>query len=181
MTSATNLTRAIADVVSLDGWVEEGEQGLQIHADVVFRTASVGGNKGDAVRFRLSLFRAELVSIIRSTEGLKLKPSSIARDRVKRTIAISNSSESGRTSSRGFQGGLGLSPVNLIARLRGTYHNDRTRTNITTLSESTELDNIAVQHRKGSDGNHRWELVSADGKILNGSGWDSSKAPSAMP
>ena len=177
MDSTPNLIRSIADVVSLDGWTEEVEDGIQIHADVVFRTAAVGGDQGDVVRFRLSLFRAELVGIIRNTEGLKLKPSSVSRDRVQRKITVSKQHESGRSTQRGIEGRIGASGAAFIPGVAANYLNKRSKRTSRSFSESMEMDNIAVQHRKGNDGHHRWELVCGDGQILRGSGWDSNEAP----
>lgn len=69
--NADNRKRAFADVVSIDAWHDsfsEAYASVDLHADVVFGTARVGGECDSPIRFRLSVKRAEVVIVIPNTE-----------------------------------------------------------------------------------------------------------------
>ena len=61
--NSDNRKRAFADVVTVDAWhgsFLEGHAKVDLHVDVVFGTARVGGESQSPVRFRLSAKRAEV-------------------------------------------------------------------------------------------------------------------------
>jgi hypothetical protein len=78
-----NRRRAFADVVSIDAWHEpfDGEHGrADLHADIVFGTARVGGEAAAPVRFRLSVKRAEIVLVVPSSEPVSIDRGTVSRD-----------------------------------------------------------------------------------------------------
>jgi hypothetical protein len=81
--NADNRRRAFADVVSIDAWhaaFGAKRPRVDLHADVVFGTARVGGEVESPVRFRLSVKRAEVVVIIPDSEPVSVDPKSVARE-----------------------------------------------------------------------------------------------------
>jgi hypothetical protein len=77
-----NRRRAFADVVSIDAWHEPfdaNEGTVDLHADVVFGTARVGGETESPIRFRLSIKRAELLVVIPNSEPVKIDRKSVSR------------------------------------------------------------------------------------------------------
>jgi hypothetical protein len=78
-----NRKRAFADVVTIDAWHNEFNDECKtadLHADVVFGTARLGGEAASQVRFRLSIKRAEIVVIVPELEPLSVAKTSVSRD-----------------------------------------------------------------------------------------------------
>src|SRR2546423_71274 len=78
-----NRRRAFADVVSIDAWhppFSDQVSRVDLHADVVFGTARIGGENESAVRFRLSVKRAEIVVVVPDSEPVGVDRSSVSRD-----------------------------------------------------------------------------------------------------
>src|SRR5205823_1663756 len=83
VTNSSNRRRAFAEIVSLDAWHEpfsEASSKVDLHADVVFETARVGGEDDSPVRFRLSMRRAEVVIVIPEWEPVGVDKASVSRD-----------------------------------------------------------------------------------------------------
>src|SRR4051794_22753548 len=82
MRNTENRKRAFADVVTIDAWHDSfsKESTVDLHADVVFGTARVGGDSQSPVRFRLSLRRAEVIVIIPDSEPVSVDRKSVSRD-----------------------------------------------------------------------------------------------------
>ncbi len=81
--SSENRKRAFADVVTIDAWHDtfsESVSTVDLHADVVFGTARVGGDAQSPVRFRLSVRRAEIIVIIPDSEPVSVDRKSVSRD-----------------------------------------------------------------------------------------------------
>jgi hypothetical protein len=75
--------RAFADVVTIDAWHDafnDQTSAADLHADVVFGTARVGGETDAPVRFRLSVKRAEVVVVIPEAEPVAVDRKSVSRD-----------------------------------------------------------------------------------------------------
>jgi hypothetical protein len=78
-----NRRRAFADVVTIDAWHDafDGEKArADLHADIVFGTARVGGEPESPIRFRLSIKRAEIVLVVPPSEPITIDRSSVSRD-----------------------------------------------------------------------------------------------------
>lgn len=177
MASAQNLVRAVADVVSVEGWSDADGDTLSIHADVSFRSAAVGGDAGDQVRFRLSLKRAEFVSIVPPTEDVKILPATVAREKFRTSVELTTTrqSETART-SRFSLAGL-ISATGSRATASGELGRTKALTESEVMSETQSSAGIAVAQRIGADGAYRWEMVPTSGEILRGSGWDANDSP----
>ena len=71
--NSDNRKRALADLVTIDVWHDDfGKRRVNLHADVVFGTARVGGESESQVRFRLSVKRAEVVVIVPDFEPVSI-------------------------------------------------------------------------------------------------------------
>lgn len=78
-----NRKRAFADAVTVEAWHEDFSSNTftaDLHADVVFGTARIGGEPESPIRFRLSIKRAEIVIIVPETEPVLVDKSSVSRD-----------------------------------------------------------------------------------------------------
>ena len=83
ITNSHNRKRIFTDLVSIEAWHKEftdKRRKVDLHADVVFMTARVGGEKESKVRFRLSLKRAEFVIVIPESEPVDVDKFSISRE-----------------------------------------------------------------------------------------------------
>lgn len=76
-----NRKRALADVVTIEPWHDDfGKPRVNLHADVVFGTARLGGEAESPVRFRLSVKRAEVTVIVPESEPVSVDKLSVSRD-----------------------------------------------------------------------------------------------------
>ena len=81
--NSDNRKRAFADVVTIDAWHDsflEDHAKVDLHVDVVFGTARVGGETEAPVRFRLSVKQAEVIVIIPDLEPVTVDRISVSRD-----------------------------------------------------------------------------------------------------
>jgi hypothetical protein len=81
--NSENRKRAFADVVAIDAWHDNFSENVStadLHADVVFGTARVGGESQSPVRFRLSVRRAEVIIVIPDSEPVSVDRTSVSRD-----------------------------------------------------------------------------------------------------
>lgn len=176
-TNLPNLTKSVAEVVSVDGWSQADGSTATIFVDVSFRTAAVGGGKQDAVRFRLSLTHAELVAYLPETEGLKLLPSSVARERFESLFRETRHHNQNSISDTSFTARGRLNFSALVPGVSGRFSRTKgKRTDIDTV-ETFENSGMIVNHRKAGDGSHRWEMTALGNTVLKGSGWEAAEAP----
>lgn len=81
--NSDNRKRAFADAVTIDAWHDsflEDYAKVDLHVDVVFGTARLGGEPEAPVRFRLSVKRAEVIVIIPDSEPVTVDRNSVSRD-----------------------------------------------------------------------------------------------------
>lgn len=176
---ADNRKRAFADVVTIDAWHESfhGERTkVDLHADVVFGKARVGGETASPVRFRLSVRRAELVVVIPPFEPVSVDRSSVSRDNPDRQLRLTKTME---RSARGTaKGALSVSASN--KRFSGAVSSDVSAQS--DISRNTKLEVSAtaqffVTQSKTPDGNYRWAIEPSTSTILEGRAWDPVKEP----
>jgi hypothetical protein len=172
-----NLTKSIAEVVSVDGWSKADGSTVTVYVDVSFRTAAVGGRKDDAVRFRLSLTRAELVAYLPETEGLKILPSSVERERFESVFHETRRSNENSSSDTTVTAQGRLSFSALIPSVSGRFSRAKGRRTDIDIIETFEKAGMVVNHRKASDGTHRWEMAALGSTAMKGSGWNATEAP----
>lgn len=171
-----NLVRSVADVVSVQGWAIENGDSLNIHVDLAFREARVGGGVDDLVRFRLALLRADLVAVNPQSEGLEILPQSVERQRASMSVERDVQSAASNASALGISADLTLADKpSLATRLFGGRERFRSRSfSSRAITKSREIE---VNHRVDAGGSHRWEMLPAAGSTLSGSGWDAQSSP----
>lgn len=171
-----NLVRSVADVVSVQGWAIENGDSLNIHVDLAFREARVGGGIDDLVRFRLALLRADLVAVNPQSEGLEILPQSVERQRACLSVERDVQSAEGNASTLGITAELALNEKPSFAtRLFGGREKYRSRSfSSRAITKSREIE---VNHRVDASGSHRWEMIPAAGSTLSGSGWEARDSP----
>lgn len=181
MVSNSNRARIFADVVSVDAWHRSFDSECAVadlHADVIFQEARVGGEAASPVRFRLRLRRAEVVIVIPETEtSLRVLKDSVARDALD-TEVTSRTRVARKTAMSGEAGGsLSAAPSEIKGSLKAGANAgiEETRTEETE-TESTQKLIVATQS-KTIDGHYRWQLSPTQGEHLHGRGWDAATEP----
>lgn len=180
MTSNDNRRRAFAEVVSIDAWhkgFSENISSVDLHADVSFDTARIGGEDNSPVRFRLSIKRAEIVVIIPEYEPVSIDKSSVSRDfeptKKRYNEKIVRSSEMGGKSSAD----LSIDPkkidlsVNASASANAKIHAE------TSIESSEDVFAMIIRQSQTSEGFYRWIIESRKGEPLVGKPWDSIAKP----
>lgn len=179
-TNTSNRRRAFADVVSIDAW--HGDFGdkvrkVDLHADVVFDTARVGGEEESQIRFRLSLKKAEVIVTVPDHEPVAVDKGSVSRDNPVVTGVSTRTYEQEKT-GRGkasLRGSLrkGVPSANLDLSLEGEAR-VATKKRIDVSEKITLME--VVQSVTG-EGNYRWLVSAAGGGKLRGKPWDPVKKP----
>jgi hypothetical protein len=178
-----NRKRAFADVVSIDVWHDAFDRKhpkVDLHADVAFSTARVGGEPESPIRFRLSLRRAEVVVVIPDTEPASVDRKSVARDSPKirghRTETFekkATTSAKGRVSGSASNIGIAAS-----ASAEASAQADQSGTQRLEVSAPVQLMNV-IQSQTGN-GDYRWLVtpgMPGIGEILEGRPWDAATQP----
>jgi hypothetical protein len=175
-----NRRRAFADVVSIDAWhasFDGGKAIVDLHADVMFGTARLGGEPESPVRFRLSVKRAELVVIIPETEPVAVDPASVAREF---PIAKGKKTETfQRTEGRHLKAGINLtlSRKGAAAEAGAKASAQQDQTTVQKWDLSTPVKGFKTLHSKTANGDYRWIITSYNATALEGSPWDATKEP----
>jgi hypothetical protein len=176
----SNQMRAFADVVSIDAWhrgFESGCDRADLHADVVFSTARMGGEPESKVRFRLSLKRAELVVVIPETEPVKVDPTSVSRDSANLTgqRKVTTQSESGISGAAKIKASASSDSLSAEASLSADASASKKIKEETNIS--VDFNGFQIQHRKDRDGNYTWIIEGENGGKLNGQPWNAEEKP----
>lgn len=178
MTERRNRIRAFTEVVSLDAWHDDFDKvdgRASVFADVVFRTARVGGEADCPIRFKLRLKRAEIHLIIPDSEPLRIDPASVARtpirDAMKRSITTEDSRQLTQRLEADAKLALGSSKATKIAASASSKQGEQVQTKETVQVVSEEL-LLQVSCTISPEGNYRWDVDSFDHTPLKGTPWD---------
>jgi len=179
--NSDNRRRAFADVVTIDAWHEaftEETSKVDLHADVVFGTARVGGEMEAPVRFRLSVKRAEIVVIIPELEPVSVDKTSVSRDspelegRLTEIIEqATHASAEGIISAQVSASSGAHASVSGKARAAGDFSKSKKLE----VSETIQL--ILATQSKTEDGHYRWLMEPGNSSVLKGRPWDAAKKP----
>lgn len=178
--NSDNRKRAFADVVSIDAWhAPFGKtETVDLHADVVFGEARVGGEEESAVRFRLKVKRAEVVVVIPETEPVGVVKSSVSRDapefeaRYHKTIARNRHTQAKAASQ------LNITPAQVSPCVDVGAAAGASSTTDETIEISATVPLIMATMSKTPEGHYRWALKSIkDDQPLEGRPWDGTKQP----
>ncbi|MEM9781425.1 MAG: hypothetical protein AAF899_03015 [Pseudomonadota bacterium] len=177
----SNRARIFADVVSVDAWHSSfgADCALaDLHADVVFQTARVGGESASPVRFRLALRRAEVVVVIPETEtSVRVQPDSVARDATVAEIRETTTIERRLDSAAEAGGQLSIKPDGLTAGFDLGASGATASSAVSTRESSRQVKLVMVTQSKTPEGLYRWTMESGDGPHLEGRGWDAAASP----
>jgi hypothetical protein len=181
MTNYTNQQKAFTDVVSIDAWHEKLSSltpRVDLHADVVFRTARVGGEAESQVRFRLSVKRAELILIIPELERFAVDKRFVARfGKVKSmTQSFTQTTKVVGRVDADAKAAVGLSTMS--ASVGAKARANLQRSSEKKLKASEKRTSISVTYRfDNAENNNCWTLEPGIGSVLEGRPWDAAKSP----
>jgi len=174
-----NRQKGFADVVSIDAWHEKFSDEtaiVDLHADVVFDTARVGGEAESQVRFRLSVKHAELVVIIPESEPFAVDKRSVARfgDITTMTRSFEEATEvlGGMEGDTKLAAGLTKVSASVGARIFANVK----RTAKEKLKWADKRASIDVTYRyHNAENSDRWTFKPGIGAVLDGRPWDALK------
>jgi hypothetical protein len=179
-----NRRRAFADVVTIDAWHDafDGEKArADLHADIVFGIARVGGEAESPVRFRLSIKRAEIVLVIPPTEPVKIDPSSVSRDSPDLPARVTEVVEHNSHAKAGVTAGLSISRTGVDGTLAGEAGAQTTVSTSKKLEATGTVEFMVVTQSKTADGHYRWTVQPRQSRVLQGRPWDAtSKARATL-
>jgi len=175
-TNNDNRRRAFSDVVTIDAWHDafgDGTARVELHADVVFDEARVGGEQASPVRFRLRIRCAEVVVVVPEHEPVEVDKASVSRDTPSidgtlLTSEVTKLAATGRASVVAAPGAVvGLVAGGLRASKDVTLCKD----------VRAPLDLFSIIQSQTADGEYRWVLKPAEQAFLSGRPWDATERP----
>lgn len=179
-TNSDNRKRAFADVVSIEAWHDnfsEKVKRVNLHADVVFGTARMGGETDSPVRFRLSVKRAEIVVIIPETEPVAVDKKTVSRDSPDSHGKITEVVEQKSKTNSKAKVSASLNPSAAKGSLSADYGIQTDLSKSQKVSVSGDLRFIVVTQSQTADGHYRWLVEPQYKATLSGRPWDASKHP----
>jgi hypothetical protein len=177
----TNRQKVFADVISIDAWHDKFSDETDIvdlHADVVFGAARVGGETDSRVRFRLSIKRAELAVIIPDSEPFAVDKQSVARFGDVTTIAQSLEQTTEVHGSMEGTGSLAAGLTKVSAKVGAKLLANAKHTAKEKLKWTGKRASIIVTYRfHNVEKSDRWSFEPGAGPVLDGRPWDALKSP----
>ena len=178
--NSDNRKRAFADVVTIDGWhasFSAETSKVDLHADVVFGYARLGGEPDAPVRFRLSIKRAEMVVVIPDFEPVSVDRSSVSRDTPERQGRLTETVErSAQAAARGNLAGS-LSQSGLTGSASSEASAQATMSSSKKLEVSATVQFMIVTQSQTAEGYYRWLIEPGTARTLQGRPWDPAKQP----
>lgn len=177
-----NRRKAFADVVSLDAWHDgfAKKKKVDLHVDVAFGTARVGGETDATVRFRLSLKRAEVVIVVPGTEPVMVDKASVTR--IERSVKVKVKNVDKRQSQTKIEAGaaievgLGVSGPKTKAHAKAAALAAASRDQSSTVTR--EGSDFVVNQSRTHEDDYRWIITSNLASTpLDGHPWDADTAP----
>lgn len=175
-----NRGKVFAEIIAIDAWHKpfgSSRAKVSLHADVVFSTARLGGEKESPVRFRLSLKRAEVVVIIPDTEPIKINRASVAREKMRlkgNRVQIVARSKKGAVKGRAA---ASIGKKSVGAEMAASAQLDAESLLNDRIEFKEDVSSIIVKQSKTRDGHYRWELAALASRVLDGRAWDPVKEP----
>jgi hypothetical protein len=174
-----NRRRAFADAVAIDAWHDDfsnGQTRVDLHADVVFGTARVGGEIDSPVRFRLSIKQAEVIVIIPENEPVSVDKESVSRDSPELSGRLTELIEG--TSQANVEGAAStsISPTRLAGSVSAQIRAQASFSANKKLEVSTDVQMIVTQSTN-ADGHYRWLIQPRISTTLEGRPWNAKERP----
>jgi hypothetical protein len=178
--TTANRKRAFADVVSIDAWhdrFDSRHSTVDLHADVVFGVARVGGEIDSPIRFRLSVKRAELVVVIPETEPVSVNPKSVAREVAEPQGHLTEIIEQKTQAHSKGKLSAGISPNKVSGSISAEAEANAAMSSSKKLKISSTVRFMTVTTSKTEEGYYRWLIRPSTTAVLEGSPWDASNEP----
>jgi len=178
--NSANRKRAFAEAVSIDAWHQAfGPEAAKVdlHADVVFGTARVGGEADSPVRFRLRMKRADLVVVIPDSEPAMIDKQSVSRDAPQLRAHVKRTMEASATAGAEAQVEGGVSPRSASGSVKASASVAAKTASSRKIEVSGELGMMTVTQSRTADGDYRWSIEPSTGDYLEGRPWDGALAP----
>jgi hypothetical protein len=175
-----NSRRAFAEVVAIDAWHDDfdGEiKKVDLHADVVFGTARIGGEVEAPVRFRLSVKRAEVVVIVPEVEPVSVDRASVSRDSPELEGRVSQAVEQNAQASAKGAFSVGAGQAGLAASVSADASVSGSISASKKLEVSAPVKLISVTQSMTEDGHYRWLLEPGTSSTLKGRPWNAATEP----
>lgn len=178
--SSENCRRAFADVVTIDAWhaaFDAEHVHVDLHADVVFGTARVGGEADSPVRFRLSVRRAEVVVVIPESEPVSVDLQSVARETLDRQGRLTETLEQNTHAGTKGKFAMEISPsaLGVSASAEGNVQGSTTTNKKVEISSRIQF--MTVVSSKTNEGHYRWLVIPSTSTALEGRPWDAVEQP----
>jgi len=175
-----NRRRAFADVVAIDAWHQDFDgdtSKVDLHADVVFGTARVGGEEEAPVRFRLSVRQAEIVVVIPETEPVIVDKASVSREAPEIHGQITETLEKHAQASvkAAVAGSMGSSGPSGSADIGASAQRSIASSSKVEITGTVQF--MIVTQSKTSEGYYRWIVQSRNGEPLAGRPWNGEEKP----
>jgi hypothetical protein len=178
--NSDNRKRAFADVVTIDAWhgsFLEGHAKVDLHVDVVFGTARIGGDSQSPVRFRLSAKRAEVVVIIPESEPVLIDRNSVSRDAPELQGHLTEVVEQTNQTRIKGRAAVSTSLPDLAASLATEASAQASRSENRKFEISATVQFLVVTQSKTVEGEYRWLVEPRSKEIIIGRPWDAVKQP----
>ncbi len=180
-TNDLNRQKAFADVVSIDAWHEKLSHEaavVDLHADVVFGTARIGGEPESQVRFRLNIKRAELVVIIPETEPFAVDKRSVARfgDPTTVTRSFEEATEMHRAAEGQAKTAAGPAKVTVSAAAKLLASVKRTAKKKLKWADKRASINVTYRYNN-AENSDRWTFEPGIDAVLDGRPWNALETP----
>lgn len=175
-----NRRQAFADVVTIDAWhdVFDGTHAkADLHADVVFGTARVGGESTSPVRFRLSVRCAEIVVVIPELEPVSVDRASVSRDAPTTQAQLTEIRQHKGEGSIKATASSSISPLALSAQAAAEVTGKADASVQKTIEVTETVTLMIVTQSQTADGHYRWLLRPGLGDVLQGRPWRAESQP----
>jgi hypothetical protein len=174
-----NRKRAFADVVTIDAWHESfsaDRPTVDLHADVVFGAARIGGESESPVRFRLSIKRAEVVVMIPDSEPVSVDRKSVSRDAPEFAGRFTQILEqTSQTNAKGLSASISSKDVSASVAAEAGGQSSLSASKKLELSATIQF--LIVTQSKTADGQYRWLVEPHTKEALEGRPWDATNHP----
>ena len=174
-----NRKRGLADVVGVEAWhqafTHESDRS-ELHIDVVFQTARLGGDIEAPIRFKLGVKRAEVVVVLPTGEPVRVAPETVSRDAPSVTGQAKEVRVTNKNIAANANVGGGLSPSGSEASVKLGMNASGSASVQNTIDTTATITGINVVHMKTGDALHRWLLSPNTSENLEGRPWDSKSS-----
>jgi hypothetical protein len=177
--NSDNRKRAFADAVTIDAWhnnFSESLASVDLHVDVVFGTARVGGEVKSPVRFRLSVRRAQIVVIIPESEPLTVDRALVARDDSGMQGHLTEVVDQTRTNAKATVVGA-IANMGFIASTTAQGALQASIVANKPLEVSSAAQMMMITQSKTAENHYRWLVAPRTTGFLEGRPWDATTQP----